>query len=75
MAKRILVTSTDLMMVQFLLPHIMNLSENGYEVEIACSVVGGRIDEIREKLNGYVNHIIISFIDDYKNVRNKEKIF
>lgn len=57
MAKRILVTSTDLMMVQFLLPHIMNLSENGYEVEIACSVVGGRIDEIREKLNGYVKKI------------------
>ena len=57
MAKRILVTSTDLMMVQFLLPHIMNLSEKGYEVEIACSVVGGRIDEIREKLNGYVRKI------------------
>lgn len=57
MAKRILVTSTDLMMVQFLLPHIINLSENGYEVEIACSVVGGRIDEIREKLNGYIKKI------------------
>lgn len=57
MAKRILVTSTDLMMVQFLLPHIINLSENGYEVEIACSVVGGRIDEIREKLNGYTKQI------------------
>lgn len=57
MAKRILVTSTDLMMVQFLLPHIINLSENGYEVEIACSVVGGRIDEIRDKLNGYVKKI------------------
>ena len=34
MNRRILVTSTDLMMVQFLLPHIRNLSENGYEVEI-----------------------------------------
>ena len=33
MNRRILVTSTDLMMVQFLLPHIRNLSENGYEVE------------------------------------------
>ncbi len=29
MGKRILVTSTDLMMVQFLLPHIRNLAENG----------------------------------------------
>ena len=56
-SKRILITSTDLMMVQFLLPHVINLSENGYEVEIACSDVGGRIDEIRKKLNGYVNDI------------------
>lgn len=57
MGKRILVTSTDLMMVQFLLPHIMNLSENGYEVEIACSDVGNRMDEIRQKLDGYVKAI------------------
>lgn len=27
-----------------------------------------------EKLNGYVNHIIISFIDDYKNVRNNMNV-
>lgn len=26
------------------------------------------------KLNGYVNHIIVSFIDDYKNVRNNKDI-
>lgn len=57
MGKRILVTSTDLMMIQFLVPHIINLSENGFEVEIACSVVGNRIDEVRQKLNGYVNAI------------------
>lgn len=59
MGKRILVTSTDLMMVQFLLPHIINLSENGFEVEIACSEVGNRMDEIRQKLNGYVKAIHI----------------
>lgn len=59
MSKRILITSTDLMMVQFLLPHVINLSQNGYEVEIACSVVGGRIDEIRDKLKGYVKNIHI----------------
>lgn len=34
MSKKILVTSTDLMMIQFLVPHIINLSENGYEVSI-----------------------------------------
>lgn len=57
MAKRVLVTSTDLMMVQFLVPHVINLAENGFEVEIACSDVGGRMDEVREKLNAYVQAI------------------
>ena len=48
MKKRMLITSTDLMMIQFLVPHVVNLAENGYEVEIACSEVGGRMDEVRE---------------------------
>ena len=47
--KRILITSTDLMMVQFLLPHVRNLYDNGYEVELACSDVGGRLNEVRER--------------------------
>lgn len=59
MSKRILVTSTDLMMVQFLVPHIINLSENGLEVEIACSDVGGRMDEVRKKLEKYTKAIYI----------------
>lgn len=57
MSKRILVTSTDLMMVQFLVPHVINLSENGFEVEIACSDVGGRMDEVRQKLKGYADAV------------------
>lgn len=57
MGKRILVTSTDLMMVQFLVPHIINLSGNGFEVEIACSDVGGRMEEVRKKLDGYVKAV------------------
>lgn len=57
MTKKLLVTSTDLMMVQFLVPHIIYLSQNGYDIEIACSDVGGRMKEIREKLCGYVNAI------------------
>lgn len=52
--KRILITSTDLMMAQFLLPHVKYLSENGYEVELACSHVGGRLEEVREKSKEYV---------------------
>lgn len=57
MGKRILITSTDLMMVQFLIPHVENLAENGFEVEIACSEVGGRMDEIRKKLEGVVEAV------------------
>lgn len=57
MDKRILVTSTDLMMVQFLVPHIRYLAENGFEVEIACSDVGGRMEEIRKKLEDSVRAI------------------
>ena len=47
MKKRILVTSTDVMMLQFLIPHIYYLKEKGYEVEVACSNVEGHIDELR----------------------------
>lgn len=57
MPRCILITSTDLMMVQFLVPHVINLAENGFEVEIACSDVGGRMEEIRQKLNSYVKAI------------------
>lgn len=57
MSKRILITSTDLMMIQFLVPHVINLSENGYEIEIACSDVGNRMDEICKKLEAYVKKI------------------
>lgn len=57
MVKSILVTSTELMMIQFLVPHIIHLSQNGFEVEIACSNVGGRIDEVREKLKDWTKAI------------------
>lgn len=55
--KKILVTSTDLMMIQFLVPHVIHLSQNGYEVEIACSNVGGRMQEVRDALKGTVQNI------------------
>ncbi len=59
MGKRILITSTDLMMIQFLVPHVQNLSEHGYEVEIACSDVGGYIEVIRNKLGSSVKAVHI----------------
>ena len=57
MNKKILITSTDLMMVQFLLSHVRNLAENGFDVEVACSDVGGRMGEVRKGLREYVRAI------------------
>ena len=57
--KKILITSTDLMMIQFLVPHVRYLSEHGYHVEIACSVVGGRIDDVRRAVEGFARAIHI----------------
>ena len=57
MGKRLLITSTDLMMVQFLIPHVRNLAEHGFEVEIACSEVGARLNEVREKLSDVVKAV------------------
>ena len=54
MAKRILITCTDSMMKQFLEPHVRNLAENGYEVEIACSEVLNRMTEFRKDLEQLV---------------------
>lgn len=57
MSKKILITSTDLMMIQFLVPHVVNLVNNGYEIEIACSNVGGKIEQIKERLKDTVKKI------------------
>lgn len=80
MAKRILITSTDLMMAQFLLPHVKNLSQNGYVVDIACSNVGNKVNLISSELTGYINnfHIVrtvrsplsLSNIKGYKDMKN-----
>ena len=45
------------MMIQFLVPHVIHLAENGYKVEIACSDVGGRMNEVHEKLSAYTEKI------------------
>lgn len=50
--KRLLLTCTDLMAIQFLTPHVKYLSQNGFSVELACSDVGGRMDELRAALDG-----------------------
>ena len=50
--KRLLLTCTDLMALQFLVPHVKFLSQNDFTVELACSDVGGRLDELRDELHG-----------------------
>lgn len=45
--KRLLLTCTDLMTIQFMVPHIHYLAANGYSVELACSVVGDRLDDVK----------------------------
>ena len=59
MGKRMLITSTDLMMIQFLVPHVRNLAEHGWKIDLACSVVGNRIDEVRSALQEYAEiHVV-----------------
>lgn len=71
MGKRILVTSTDLMMVQFLVPHVIHLSQNGYEVDIACSDVGGWMQEVRDALNGVAREIhVVRLVRSPASVKN-----
>lgn len=58
MKRRILITCTDLMLHQFLLPHVENLLERGWDVEVACSEVGGRLAAVREALPGVMIHTL-----------------
>lgn len=44
-------------MIQFLVPHVIYLSENGFDVELACSDVGGRLDEVRQALEQHARKI------------------
>ena len=55
--KKLLITSTDLMMIQFLVPHVKYLSENGFHVELACSEVGARMDDVRQALGNVAKAI------------------
>ena len=45
--KKILLTCTDLMAIQFMIPHIHYLTENGFCVELACSIVGNRYEDLK----------------------------
>lgn len=68
--KRILITSTDVMMLQFLIPHVFCLQENGYEVEVACSDVENHIDELRSVFEGKVHLHLIDAVRSPRSLRN-----
>lgn len=70
MKKRILITSTDLMMVQFLIPHVKNLVTNGYEVDVACSDVGKRFYEVCHILKDIANVYIVRLVRSPFHVYN-----
>lgn len=57
MNKTLLITSTDLMMVQFLVPHIKHLAGKGYIIDIACSNVGNKFNEVKEIATPFVRNI------------------
>lgn len=50
MAKKILITATELNLVQFWVYHIENLVKNGYDVDVVCSHVGGKLEELKNAL-------------------------
>lgn len=52
--KRLLLTCTDLMAIQFMVPHMRYLSENGFVVELACSIVGNRLEDLQKAVGDIV---------------------
>lgn len=56
--KKILLTCTDLMAIQFFTEHIKFWHEKGYYVDLACSPVGRRVNELVEFFGGIENSSI-----------------
>lgn len=77
--KKILITSTDMMMMQFLLPHVHFLREQGYDVEVACSNVGGRIQEVINAVGEEKVHIVKLFrnpikLENFKGLKQLKEV-
>lgn len=50
MGKKILITATELHLLQFWIYHIDNLIKQGNKVDIVCSNVGGRLEDLKARL-------------------------
>ena len=55
MKKKILITATELNLVQFWVAHIENLIKSGCTVDIVCSDVGGKLSELKARLQSCGN--------------------
>ncbi|MEA4950694.1 MAG: glycosyltransferase [Petrimonas sp.] len=77
MRYKLLITSTDLMMIQFLVPHVRYLLSREFDVEVACSEVGNRFNEVSDTLKNVPIHKVrssrsparISSIKGYIDIR------
>ena len=62
--KRILITSTDVMMLQFLVQHVFYLKEKGFDVEVVCSEVEGHVKELKEIFN---DKVVLNIIESVRS--------
>lgn len=69
--KRLLLTCTDLMAIQFLVPHVKYLSTRGFSIELACSDVGGRVDELRTALDGIAPIHVVRLVRSPFSMENR----
>ena len=75
--KKILITSTDVMMLQFLVPHVFFLREHGFTVDVACSNVEGHIKELETLFAGKVDFEVIASVRSplsAKNIRGYKQL-
>ncbi len=70
--KRLLLTCTDLMAIQFLVPHVKYLSAHGFSVTLACSDVGGRLDELRTALDGIAPVHVVRLVRSPFSLSNRK---
>ncbi len=71
MSKRILITSTDVMMLQFLVPHAFHLQTCGYEVEVAVSNVEGHVEELKEIFKDKTKFSIVDLVRSPFSLKNR----
>ncbi|MBR1676974.1 MAG: glycosyltransferase [Clostridia bacterium] len=67
---KILITSTDVMMLQFLVPHVFYLQKNGYDISVACSNVENHIEELTQIFQGNVRFYVIDAVRNPFSLKN-----